>query len=435
MGPLYRERFGFGDLNMANDINALVLAVSSGDTGKVKELIAAGIPVNQQDGSGNLPLSDAAQRGRAELVKLLLQAGANVNAASKSKRSALMWAAEGGHADIVDLLLAAGADVNQEGKNVTPLAAAVSDGTKGHLQAVQKLLAAGADVNYGKFSTVLMRASQNSSAEVVKALLDAGASVNAVTRLGSALTMAIQENRPENAAVLLQRGADAHVRFPADADEQIAGKTPLEYAAAKKAKKILTLLESAEKAPAESSTTAPGTPAELWQRIEAALQKSKREVLAGLNAGASLQELTQLEQTVGKELPDAFKAAYRIHNGQQGGGDLIPPLAENEEGYFLMPIKSMISEWKSWKDLAERGEFKGKESSPETGIQGVWWHPGWIPFASNGAGDSIALDLAPAPGGNAGQVITMNHESSRRQRLAPSFIAWFADLAQTIEES
>jgi cell wall assembly regulator SMI1 len=420
---------------MANDINALVLAVSAGDTGKVKELIAAGVSVNEQDGSGNLPLTDAAQRGRTELVKLLLQAGANVNGATKSKRSALMWAAEGGHVDVVETLLAATADVNQEGKNVTPLAAAVSDGTKAHLQIVEKLLAAGADVNYGKFSTVLMRASQNSTAEVVKTLLDAGANVNTVTRLGSALTMAIQENRPENAAILLQRGADANVRFPADADEAIAGKTPLDYAAAKKATKILALLEGAKKAPAASSKAAPATPAELWQRIESALKKeSKKEMLAGLNAGAAAKECSQLERAVGKELPDDFKAAYGIHNGQRGGGDLVSPLTKDEEGYFLMPIKSIASEWKSWKDLTDRGEFKGKESSPDTGIQGAWWQPGWIPFASNGGGDSICLDLAPAAGGTVGQVITMSHEASRRQLLAPSFIAWFTELAQMIEQ-
>jgi len=241
---------------MANDSNALVLAVSSGDVGKVKELIAAGVPVNQQDSSGDLPITDAAQRGRPELVKLLLQAGANVNATTKSKRSALMWAAEGGHADIVEVLLA---------------------------------------------------------------------------------------------------------------------------------------------------------------------------------AGAGAQDLTRLAQTVGKELPEDFKAAYGIHNGQQGGGDLIPAIAENEEGYFLMPTKAIISEWKSWKSLVDNGEFKGKESSPETGIQGAWWHPGWLPFASNGGGDSICLDLAPAPGGTRGQVITMNHETSRRQLLAPSFSAWFTEVAQTIE--
>jgi cell wall assembly regulator SMI1 len=69
-------------------------------------------------------------------------------------------------------------------------------------------------------------------------------------------------------------------------------------------------------------------------------------------------------------LPEDFKAAYGIHNGQQGGGDLIPAIAENEEGYFLMPIKAIISEWKSWKSLVDNGEFKGKESSPDN------WHPG-----------------------------------------------------------
>src|SRR5262245_3410295 len=154
---------------MAENVEELVRAVALRDVNKVKELIAAGVPVNEPDSSGDFPLIDAAQRGSTELVKLLLQAGANVNIGSK--RSPLIKAAEEGHAETVAVLLAAGANVNQEGKHITPLAAAVSDRTKAHERIAKTLLAAGADVNYGQFTTVLMRASQNSTPEVVKALL------------------------------------------------------------------------------------------------------------------------------------------------------------------------------------------------------------------------------------------------------------------------
>src|ERR1700730_2825778 len=124
------------------------------------------------------------------------------------------------------------------------------------------------------------------------------------------------------------------------------------------------LLEGVKEASAGSPNIAPAKPAELWQRIESALQKSNPELRAALNAGAGAQDLTRLAQTVGKELPEDFKAAYGIHDGQQGGGDLIPAIVENEEGYFLMPTKAIISEWKSWKRLVDNGEFKGKESAP-----------------------------------------------------------------------
>src|SRR5262249_16279665 len=156
----------------------------------------------------------------------------------------------------------------------------------------------------------------------------------------------------------------------------------------------------------------------------------KPKLRAALNPGASPKDLALVEKTVGRELPEDFKEAYRIHNGQKGGGDLIPPLARGEEGYFLMPTADIVREWKSWKKLVDGGEFEGKESAPDRGIQDAWWHPGWVPFASNGAGDSICLDLTPAPGGVAGQVITMNHESTKRELLAPSFAAWFTELTQ-----
>src|SRR5262249_47490208 len=126
--------------------------------------------------------------------------------------------------------------------------------------------------------------------------------------------------------------------------------------------------------------------------------------------------------------------AYRIHNGQKDEGDLIPPLAENEESYFLMPTADIVREWKSWKKLADGGEFEGKESGPDRGIVDAWWHPGWVPFASNGGGDSICLDLAPTGEGQAGQVITMNHESAKRELLAPSFAHWLAALAEAVED-
>src|SRR5262249_18258046 len=152
----------------------------------------------------------------------------------------------------------------------------------------------------------------------VKALIEKGASVNKVTNLGSALTMAIQENRPENVAVLLKAGADPHVRFPEDADEDIAGKTPLEIAKANKAKKILTLLEGAKQPSAEGSEAGPGKLADLWKRIEIGLQQHKPKLRAALNPGASPKDLALVEKTVGRELPEDFKEAYRIHNGQKG---------------------------------------------------------------------------------------------------------------------
>jgi cell wall assembly regulator SMI1 len=56
-----------------------------------------------------------------------------------------------------------------------------------------------------------------------------------------------------------------------------------------------------------------------------------------------------------------------------------------------------------------------------------------VPVASNGGGDALCVDLAPAPGGAVGQVITMSHESGERRRVAGSFAELLRRLAEHYE--
>jgi cell wall assembly regulator SMI1 len=55
-----------------------------------------------------------------------------------------------------------------------------------------------------------------------------------------------------------------------------------------------------------------------------------------------------------------------------------------------------------------------------------------VPFASNGGGDSMCLDMAPTARGTGGQVISMNHETGVRQRLAPSFAEFLNRLVECL---
>ena len=43
-----------------------------------------------------------------------------------------------------------------------------------------------------------------------------------------------------------------------------------------------------------------------------------------------------------------------------------------------------------------------------------------MPFASDGGGDSLCIDLAPADGGMIGQIILMNHDDASRPKIARS---------------
>ena len=56
----------------------------------------------------------------------------------------------------------------------------------------------------------------------------------------------------------------------------------------------------------------------------------------------------------------------------------------------------------------------------------------WIPFASDGHGDYLCLDLAPATFGKKGQIISFSHESGKRRLVAESFGEWLRDLADEL---
>jgi cell wall assembly regulator SMI1 len=155
----------------------------------------------------------------------------------------------------------------------------------------------------------------------------------------------------------------------------------------------------------------------LWKRLEKVLRKAAPELEKRLRKPATEEELTEVERLIGLTLPDDFKASYLIHNGQRDDvEEAFVPEDWLGEPYYLMPLPEVSGEWKSWKGLVDVDEFKGRECSPGEGIRPDWWHPGWVPFIGNGAGDSLCMDLAPAAAGKKGQVIQMSHESGEAWR-------------------
>jgi ankyrin repeat protein/cell wall assembly regulator SMI1 len=405
---------------------------------EIKQLIANGAPVNEPDKEGYYLLHEAARWNRVEVIKLLVGAGADVNCTyAPTRTTPLKKAAYEGHLDTVKALMECGADVSLN----EPLDSAIdahSMGKKNSMKIIQTLIAAGADVNGGtEHVSILMAASGSGTSAIVQALIEAGADVNAARRRGTALTQAIEEGKADNVATLLEAGANPAFVFPKDCpQESKAGKSALDLARERKNKKIIALLESA---PGNKRTKPkPGkmpTIAESWKRIESWLREHNKSLKSSLQKGATAKQLTGLESKIGAKLPPDFKEAYVVHNGQkEGGGELVSPLNEGDAGYFLITITGIVAEWNNWKRLVDIGEFKDQQGSPDKGIRDAWWHPGWVPFASNGGGDLLCIDLAPAKGGAVGQVITMNHESAERELLAPSFAHWLAELAENLEE-
>lgn len=168
---------------------------------------------------------------------------------------------------------------------------------------------------------------------------------------------------------------------------------------------------------------------DIWNRIHEWLRLHAPPIAQNLQGGATETEIRELEQFLGVQLPADVRASYLICNGQKEseevGNELLPT------GEFLS-LQGIKDEWQCWQEVMNNsGDDLASESAK--GIRDVWWHPAWIPFTSNGSGDSDCIDLAPTEGGTVGQIIRMWHGDSYRDLLFPDFRSWLEAFATELE--
>lgn len=219
-----------------HDGSALAIAAEIGDADVVGVLLAAGVDVhatNPKTGTPEHPLERACYEGNAHVVDMLLNAGADVNANSWALRSAC----KNGHHDVVLLLIARGVDVACHGGDALIWAAHTGNtkilelllvvglrkfasqtlqgaldcaAIRGNLEALKVALQFGISPNGGDGHS-LRRAAEYSSYEVVKTLLDAGASVVGL-RGEMALYSAAKTGKLECVKAMVEAGASVSAR-------------------------------------------------------------------------------------------------------------------------------------------------------------------------------------------------------------------------------
>jgi cell wall assembly regulator SMI1 len=172
----------------------------------------------------------------------------------------------------------------------------------------------------------------------------------------------------------------------------------------------------------------------LWQQIETRLKthtpdlwKDRRQLLS---PGVSEEALQQAETVLGTTLPEDFKAFYRLYDGQ--GAEF---LLAGAVGWGFCSLTHVIGFWQMYRDFVEDGTFADQDADVTVRgpIQPVFWHLKWIPFAQSFEGSHWCLDLAPAPGGKIGQVISWNNGDGPLEVLFPSFEALFALFLEDVE--
>ena len=289
------------NVNGTNATGATALMWAATDIEKVRLLLARGADAKAVSRRGRTALFLAARsEPSADIVKMLIAAGADMHAVDGAQMTVLHAAAAGDDIETIRLLVNAGADVNPvDFAGFTPLIHAAANQ---NLDAVRLLLAKGADVNarsgdgsYQKvkagsialgYFTPLTASVALAAPELVKTLLDAGASINTADVRGmTPLMLAVASNRQsiEVIRMLIARGADVNAK-------SLAGETALDWAVKMGTKPAIALLRRS--GGVESPHVPVAVPPAVTADIRTAIERSrallaKASMVAAANGGCA----------------------------------------------------------------------------------------------------------------------------------------------------
>ena len=209
---------GGADAKLANryGLTPLSIAAGNGSAAMIAVLLGAGADPNAADPAGETPLMAAARVGSVEAAKVLLDGGAKIEAKDPAfQQTALMVAVRENHPDVVQFLIDRHANVNAKTRvGITP-PFILPNSVPGFGHGIG--IVRGGSPDRGRRSPApggmspLQYAARDGRLDIAKALVTAGADVNAreandITPLVTAIT----NNHPDVARFLIEHGADVN---------------------------------------------------------------------------------------------------------------------------------------------------------------------------------------------------------------------------------
>lgn len=183
-----------------------------------------------------------------------------------------------------------------------------------------------------------------------------------------------------------------------------------------------------------------------WAAWLSALEHKGVEARAVLRPGATEEQVVELEAAVGSRLPKDVRDLYLLADGQEDifkiedvprGRQLAPLFG----GYEFNSLEEVAFHWLSWREIREQSTLEELDATYNVHVdvragdpvRKAYTHAAWIPFATDGGGNSLAIDLDPAPGGERGQIIVIGPDEDTRRVLASGLAPFLAALASMME--
>jgi uncharacterized protein len=191
---------------------AMLDAAARGDTAKLKQLIAAGAPLDPVDGAKQTPLLLAVRNDHLAAAVLLIEAGGNINAQAANLDSPWLLAGASGRTEMLRHMIPKGPDFslrNRFGGN-----ALIPACERAHVETVKLLLTTRIDVNHVNnlgwtclLEIVILGDGGPRHVEVTRLVLAAGANANIADKDGvSPLAHARRKGQRDVAQLIAQAG-------------------------------------------------------------------------------------------------------------------------------------------------------------------------------------------------------------------------------------
>jgi cell wall assembly regulator SMI1 len=170
-----------------------------------------------------------------------------------------------------------------------------------------------------------------------------------------------------------------------------------------------------------------------WTRIIEWLRVNGPADCLDVFPAAPRDQIVSTAAEIGIVFPDQLVEFYERLDGAESGS-VLPSPDDDLMAFDPMPLEEVSLHWAGQKELVKIGQFDDCTPLSAAEIQNVWWDTGWIPFASNGAGDYLCVDTAPTAAGHCGQIISHSHETGEHRLLSPSLADYLLDLATRLEQ-